>query len=99
MKLLAILFGLGFLALGVLGFFDRTAHHRYLFDYFLVNPALNYGHIVSGLIALWVGFTSKDASKVFFRAFGVIYVVLAVLGFFHGESQIFRTLANNTADA
>ena len=41
----------------------------------------------------------EKASRVFFQAFGVIYGLVAVLGFFYGDAPLLGIVANNAADS
>lgn len=98
LRTLAVLFGLVFLALGILGFVPSALKDGDLFGIFRLNLTHNIIHIITGLIALWVGITSEYASKVFFQVFGVVYGVVAILGFVYGDKEILGLVANNTAD-
>jgi hypothetical protein len=46
-----------------------------------LTPAHNVVHIVSGLIALYLGFAGTlSAAKTFCLVFGVVYLALGILG-------------------
>lgn len=94
----ALLFGVIFLLIGVLGFVPQVAPNDYLLGYFHINFAHNSIHILSGVIALICGLASEYASKLYFRIFGVIYAAVAVLGFFSGDKDLLGVVANNSAD-
>jgi hypothetical protein len=96
---MATIFGIVFLIVGILGFIpgitDETGH---LLGLFHVNAAHNLIHIVSGLAALIVAGMSARAAVNYFRIFGAIYGLVAVLGFFSGDELILGMVANNQAD-
>jgi len=98
LKTLAILFGLLFVVGGCLGFVPSAMQDGDLFGIFHVNAIHNLVHILTGLVALWVAFTGSHATKLFFQIFGIIYGIVAILGFFYGNEDIFGLIANNTAD-
>jgi hypothetical protein len=39
-----------------------------------------------------------SASRTFFRIFGIVYALVALLGFYYRDNAIFGLIANNTAD-
>jgi Domain of unknown function (DUF4383) len=98
LKILAILFGLVLIVIGILGFLPDFTPGGKLFGYFLVNPLHNILHLLTGIVALVCGLTSGLASKVFFICFGLIYAAIAVLGFMMGQGQLFDLIAINQAD-
>lgn len=98
LRFLAFVIGVVFLVVGILGFVPETAPGGYLFGVFHVNALHNVVHIVTGLISIWVGSVSWLACKRFFQIFGVIYLLVAILGFFYGDEPIFGLLSNNRAD-
>ena len=68
--------GLIFLILGLAGFAAPN-----LFGFHL-TPIHNVIHIVTGVIALYLGFAGSYAgAKSFCLAFGVIYLLIAIIGF------------------
>jgi flagellar biosynthesis protein FlhB len=97
-RVVAILFGILFLLAGIFGFFPSFAPNGMLGGYFHVNPAHNLIHLITGLIALWAGFGGVHASKMFFRVFGMVYVLIALLGLYYGDQDIFGVVANNLSD-
>jgi hypothetical protein len=97
-KSAAILLGLVFLAIGILGFIPGATTNEMLFGTFHVNAIHSIVHIVSGVIALLCGLGSRTASRAFFQVFGVIYAIIAILGFYYGEQPIFRLISNNRPD-
>jgi hypothetical protein len=97
-KTLAILFGVVFLLIGVLGFVPSVTKDEMLLGIFHVNLAHNVVHLLSGAIALWAGMTSVGASKTYFKIFGIVYALVAVLGFMKGEGLLLGLIANNVAD-
>jgi len=99
LKLAAILFGIVFLLVGILGFFPSLAPNEMLFGIFHVNTAHNLVHLLSGAIALLCGMSSTHVSRLYFRIFGLVYALVAVLGFVQGEGNLLGLISNNMADA
>jgi hypothetical protein len=83
-KTVAKIMGLVLLLVGVLGFthlLDSLGAH--------LSPAHNLVHIVTGVIALYFGFAgSLSGAKGFCIIFGLIYLLLGILGLAMGELHI-----------
>jgi hypothetical protein len=99
LRTLAVIYGILFLVLGILGFIPNISPHEMLFWVFNVNPLLNVIHLITGIIAVWIGAVSVHGSKTYFVAVGIIYVILGILGFGYQKHEIFEVIANNMADA
>ena len=99
-KSAAILFGIVFLAVGILGFFmgDQMGDSRMLLGLFMVNPAHNIVHIASGIVFLLCGMAGAGAARTFFKIFGIVYALVAVLGFMKGEGMLLGLISNNMPD-
>ena len=84
-KTLGMLFGVVFLAVGILGFVPGVTSDvngmPMLLGIFHVNTAHNLVHIVSGVIFLFAAMSGAGAARLWFQIFGVIYAIVAVLGF------------------
>ena len=83
-KTVAKIMGVVLLLVGVLGFthvLDSLGAH--------LSPAHNLVHIVSGVIALYFGFAgSLGGAKTFCIIFGLVYLLLGILGLAMGELNI-----------
>ena len=55
-------------------------------------------HLLTGVIALVAGMAGIGAAKTFFKIFGVVYGLVAVLGFVVGDGMLLGSISNNTAD-
>ena len=97
-KKLANIFGIVFLAVGILGYIPGITTDSHLLGIFHVNGMHNIVHILSGIIALWAGMTSAKAAKMYCQIFGIVYALVAVLGFMVGDGLILGLIANNSAD-
>jgi hypothetical protein len=97
-KTLAILFGIVFLAIGILGFVPGITKDEMLLGIFMVNTVHSVIHIVSGVVFLLAGMGGAGASRMWFQIFGLIYAVVAIMGFVVGNGMIFNLISNNTAD-
>ncbi len=98
-KTAAILFGVVFLFIGILGFVPAaTPANGMLLGIFHVNTAHNIVHLASGVVFLLCGMAGVGASRIFFRIFGVVYALVAVLGFYYGDQPLLGLISNNTAD-
>ena len=95
LRLWAVLFGIGFIFAGVAGFLPAFTTNDFLFGVFEVNSMHNIVHIVTGVIAIMAA-TSYRSTKLFFRIFGLIYGVVAVVGFWR-DGDLFM-MHVNTAD-
>jgi Domain of unknown function (DUF4383) len=98
LKRAAILFGIVFLVVGVLGFVPGVTENEMLLGIFHVNAAHNGVHLLSGVAALLCGLNSLRAAQLYFRIFGVVYAAVAVLGFVHGDGHLLGLISNNKAD-
>jgi hypothetical protein len=99
LKKLAVAFGIVFLLVGALGFVPGMTRDGHLLGIFHVNGAHNIVHLLTGAVALFCGISSAHASQLFFRIFGLVYGLVAVLGFVMGDQPLLGIIANNRADA
>ncbi|PYJ90738.1 MAG: hypothetical protein DME20_08380 [Verrucomicrobia bacterium] len=98
-KSAAILFGVVFLLIGILGYVPAaTPANGMLLRIFHVNTAHNIVHLASGVVFLLCGIAGAGPSQTFFKIFGIIYGLVAVLGFYYGDNALLGIVANNTAD-
>src|SRR5437773_10614341 len=97
-KTLALLFGVVFLLICILGFVPAVAPNEMLLNIFHVNAAHNAVHLLTGVIALVAGMAGVGASKTFFKIFGVVYGLVAVLGFVVGDGMLLGLISNIAAD-
>jgi hypothetical protein len=98
-KTLGMLFGIVFLAVGVLGFVPGVTSvvngMPMLLGIFHVNTAHNLVHIVSGAIFLFAAMSGAGAARLWFQIFGVIYAIVAVLGFTNPAGPLLGMISNN----
>ena len=98
LKRIAMIFGIVFVAVGLLGFVPALNPGGKLLGLFDVNAAHNLVHLATGVVAIIAGFASDKASRVFFQVFGVVYALVAVMGFFYGSQPLLGIVSNNAAD-
>ena len=103
-KSAAILFGIVFLVVGVLGFVPAVTppmadgNGGMLLNLFHVNTAHNIVHLASGAVFLLCGLAGAGPSRTFFKIFGLVYALVAILGFMKGDGLLLGMVANNMAD-
>jgi hypothetical protein len=96
---MAVLFGVVFLLVGILGFVPAVTKDQMLLGIFHVNAAHNAVHLLSGVVALFCGLSSVGASRWYFRIFGLVYGAVAVLGYMAGgDTMLLGLISNNMAD-
>lgn len=98
-KTLGMLFGIVFLAIGILGFVPGITKDEMLLGIFHVNAVHSIVHIVSGAIFLFASMAGAGPARLWFQLFGVIYAIVAVLGFMNGDKPILGLISssmNNT---
>ena len=95
LRIMAILFGITFIFAGVAGFLPSFTTDGLLFGYFAVDSMHNIAHIVSGVIAIMAA-TSPKYTRWYFQIFGIIYAVVAIVGFWRGGDLYIMTV--NFAD-
>src|SRR4029077_4887231 len=98
LKTIAVIFGVIFVAVGALGWIPAVNPGGKLLGLFDVNVAHNLVHLATGIVAIVVGMMSDKASKLFFQVFGVVYALVAVLGFVSGDQPLLGIVNNNAAD-
>jgi uncharacterized protein DUF4383 len=100
-KSAAILFGLVFLVVGILGFVPAatpvTDGMPMLLGIFHVNAAHNVVHLASGIVFLLCGLAGAGASRAFFKIFGIVYAIVAIWGFVAGNGNTLFVVSNNPA--
>lgn len=76
----AIVFGIIFIAIGVLGFVPAVTPGGLLAGIFEVDKLHNYVHLAVGIIAL-IAASKASYAKLFFQVFGVLFAAVTVAGF------------------
>ena len=82
-KNILTIFGVIFLAIGVLGFVNNP-----LLGIFEVDALHNIIHILTGALALVAVSMGRGAMSTFSKIFGIIYGLVAVLGFISGTTVL-----------
>lgn len=97
-KKFAMIFGVVFLLVGVLGFVSNPIVGD--MGYFHTNMLHNVVHLVIGL-GLLLAAKSETGAKLWMKIFAVVYLLVAVLGFFmvpSGSGMLLGLVAVNSAD-
>jgi len=69
-----------------------------LLGIFHVNFAHNIVHLASGAVFLLCGMAGAGPSRMFFKIFGIVYALVAALGFYYGDQPILGIVSNNMPD-
>lgn len=96
-RILAVLFGIGFIFAGVAGFLPAFTPDGLLFGIFMVGMIHNIVHLVSGILAIMAA-TSIHYSRLYFQVFGIVYGIVTVLGFWKKGDLSFMLMHMNMAD-
>lgn len=91
-----ILYVLGavFILVGLLGFVMNP-----ILGIFAVDTLHNIVHLVSGILAIWFARQGDAQGMMYAKVFGIVYLLVAVLGFMQASSgKILGLLAINGAD-
>jgi|SRR5215216_3249589 len=84
-RILALLFGIVMVLVGIAGYVPQLIKQgNLLFGYFAVNPMHNNIHILTGVIAMLASMRG-DLARYFFQIFGLVYAVVALIGFTYGH--------------
>ena len=102
-KSFGMLFGIVFLAVGILGFVPGVTTTGadgmpMLLNIFMVNTAHSIVHIASGAVFLLASMAGAGAASLWFKLFGLVYAVVAVLGFMTPNGMLLGLISNNPAD-
>ncbi len=97
-KKLAVLFGIVFVLVGVLGFIPNPIVGSTAL--FVTDTLHNIVHLLIGVVLLIVAMSAPEKSSLWLKIFGVIYLLLAVLGFILVPSggALLGLVMMNTAD-
>lgn len=104
LKRIAIIFGVVMLIAGILGYipgvtrFNADDDTGLLLGIFAVDNVHNLVHIATGVVAVVCGFISESASRNYFKVFGIVYALVALLGIFHANAPLLGIMAHNVAD-
>ncbi|HJW26962.1 MAG TPA: DUF4383 domain-containing protein [Rhodocyclaceae bacterium] len=105
LKRIAIAFGALFLLVGILGFVPGVTTGMEdggagrLFGVFAVDTMHNMVHMLTGIVAIACGLASEAASRNYFRVFGILYALVAAMGFYYGREPLMGMMAHNMPDA
>ncbi len=90
--------GLIFLVIGILGFVPAIEPEHLLFGIFMVNPAHNIIHLLSGVVLLGAGLSNRwELARRATLAFAAIYGIVTILGFVLPNHVVFG-MPMNMAD-
>ncbi|MDB5190288.1 MAG: TonB-dependent siderophore receptor [Parcubacteria group bacterium] len=97
-KKLAVLFGIVFVLVGILGFIPNPLVGSA--GLFQTDVLHNIVHLLIGVVLLIVAMSAPEKSSLWLKVFGVIYLLLAVLGFILIPSggMLLGLVLMNTAD-
>lgn len=97
LRFAAVIFGIGFIFIGVAGFMPSFMKNGLLLGYFTIDSIHNIVHIVSGVIAIMAA-TNFRYAKLYFKLFGILYGLVAIVGFVREGDLSFMMMYTNTAD-
>jgi hypothetical protein len=88
----ALVFGIIFIVVGLLGFVNNP-----VIGLFNVNGLHDIVHIILGIILVWAALKMADKSAAALKWVGIIYLVLAIIGFIWGLGFV-NVMAGNDPD-
>jgi hypothetical protein len=88
-----LVLGVVFILVGILGFVNNP-----VVGIFAVNSIHNLVHLVSGILAVIFARMSDSAARRFSQVFGIVYLLVAVLGFIMGPGLLLGLVELNMAD-
>lgn len=88
LKTIATGFGAVMLLVGILGFVPGLAPDGMLLGIFMVDGLHNVVHVLTGIAAIAAGMMGGTYPKLYFKAFGVVYGLVTVLGFLTGHGLV-----------
>jgi hypothetical protein len=91
-KTAALVIGLLFIAVGLLGYVNNPVIGESDTAIFHADSTHNLVHLVSGALFLLVAFASPANAAMFCKVFGTVYLLLGVLGLFKIGSDGMATL-------
>lgn len=96
-KKLAWLFAVVFVLVGVLGFVPGVTSNGHLLGLFEVDTVHNLVHLLTGILFGISAMMGAKAASGFFKLFGVVYLLVALLGFFF-DGAVLGLINTNGAD-
>jgi hypothetical protein len=97
-KKLAVTFGWIFIVAGILGLISTPIIGGAPGAFFAADTARTVVNFLSGIIFLWVAYGAPHNSRKTLKVFGIIYLIIAILGFFSSSGTVLGLIATNTAD-
>lgn len=94
---LAWVFAIVFIAVGILGFVPGITSSGHLLGIFEVDMVHNIIHLLSGIVAALAAMSSAAHARLYFKVFGVVYALVAVIGLVQG-STVLGLIGVNMAD-
>ena len=94
---LAWIFGIVLLVVGILGFVPAIASGGLLLGIFQVDSLHNVIHLLSGALAIGAAIGAASYARLYFQVFGVVYALVAVVGFVQSDT-VLGLIGVNMAD-
>ena len=95
-KTIALVIGLVFLVIGVLGLIPNPIIGDN--SYFQADMGHTIIHLITGLIFLIIISKAPFLSSMAMKVFGVVYLIIAILGFYVGDGELLGFIGTNTHD-
>lgn len=101
-KTLAVIFGIVFVLVGILGFIPNPIVANSPDALFLADGLHSMVHLLIGVILLIAAAKGEGASSLWLKIFGVVYLLLAIVGFIQigtaGSAKMVNLVLYNGAD-
>ncbi len=94
-KLASLVLGAVFVLVGILGWIPNPIVGEE--GMFVTNMLHDLVHLITGILFIVIGLVATNQVPMVFKVFGVVYLLVAVLGFMQGDS-ILGLITTNTAD-
>ena len=86
-----------FIVIGILGFVPGITSDGMLLGIFAVDAVHNVIHLITGILAVWLAMRGEANAMMYAKIFGVIYILVTILGFI-GNDSVLGIFANNMVD-
>lgn len=101
-KTAALLFGVAFIAIGLLGFVDNPIVGDSGKAIFHADTLHNWVHIISGILFVLVALAAPSSTSMVLIVFGIVYTIIGIVGFVsmgsEGMGKVLGFLHVNGAD-